>query len=165
LKHSSLKKILRFAAVSIAVGAWASAHADETTLCQPHEEIYFSCPTGKKIISLCASGNISPDNGYVQYRFGTPDHVELQFPNKPYPPKSRFLIGDILGGNVNYVHIKFKSGKYNYVVYQGLPSGLYIKKNGRLVSNLVCDQGIYQQLSRRAYRGMRTAQPVEGVDN
>jgi hypothetical protein len=155
----------RFANLSIMVSLGASAHADETTLCQPHEEIYFSCPTGNKTISLCASGNISPSNGYVQYRFGTPDHIELQFPDKPYPPKNRFLLSDISEGNLNYTHIKFKSGEYNYVIYQGMPNGLYIKKNGKLVSNLICEQGIYQHLGQRAYRGIQTAPPVDGIDN
>lgn len=165
MKYASFGELLRLATVLVTVGAGASAHADETTLCQPHEEIYFSCPAGNKIISLCASGNISPNNGYVQYRFGTLDRLELQFPNKPNPPKSRFLISDISEGNANYVHVKFKSGEYNYVIYQGVSNGLYIKKNGRLISNLICGQGIYQQLSQRAYRGILTAQPVDGIDN
>ena len=165
MKHISLNAISRLAALAVMTSIGASAYADEATLCQPHEEIYFSCSAVNKIISLCASGNISPSNGYVQYRFGTPDHVELQFPNKPYPPKNRLLISDISGGNLNYTHIKFKSGEYNYVIYQGFPSGLYIKKNGKLVSNLICEQGVYQQLNRRAYRGIRTVPPVDGIDN
>ncbi|CAN0625838.1 protein of unknown function [Burkholderia multivorans] len=70
----------------VAVGVCASVHADEATLCQPHEEIYFSCLVGRRIISLCASGNISPSNGCVQYRFGELNHVKLQFPGKLHPP-------------------------------------------------------------------------------
>ncbi|MCC8403888.1 hypothetical protein LJ655_18675 [Paraburkholderia sp. MMS20-SJTN17] len=147
------------------VSIGADAYADEATLCQLHEEVYFSCQTENKIISLCASGNISPNNGYVQYRFGTLDQIELQYPDRPYPPKNRFLISDVAEGSVSFTHVKFKSGEYNYVIYQGFPSGLYIKRKGKLVSNLTCGDGIYQRLSQRAYRGMRTAPPVAGVDN
>jgi hypothetical protein len=127
--------------------------------------VYFSCPIYKKIISLCASGNISPNNGYVQYRFGTADHIELEFPGKPYPPRNRFSISDISEGNLNFTHIKFNSGNYNYVVYQGFPSGVYVKKSGKLVSNLFCEKGIYQRISPRAFRGIKTVAPVDGIDN
>lgn len=165
MRKISFNQAPRLVILLIMASIRASAHADETTLCQSFEEVYFSCPIGGKIISLCASGNISPNNGYVQYRFGTPDYIELQFPSNSYSPKNRFLISDISDGNLSFTHIKFKSGEYNYVIYQGSPSGLYIKKNGKLVSNLVCEQGVYQQLSPRAYRGIRTVAPVDGIDN
>jgi hypothetical protein len=141
------------------------AQADEMTLCHQHEEIYFSCSTGNKIVSLCASGNISPSNGYVQYRFGTPDHIELEFPSEPNPPRKSFSISDISGGNLNFVHVRFKSGGYDYVIYQGFPSGVYVKKNGKAVLNSTCTAGVYQQLSQRAYRGIRTTAPIDDVDN
>ncbi|NTX26553.1 hypothetical protein HT746_05275 [Burkholderia pyrrocinia] len=147
------------------LGIKGEAHAVEITLCQSHEEIYFSCSLGGKIISLCASGNVSPNNGYVQYRYGVLDHIEIQFPNKPYPPNARFEISDISAGNLNYVHIKFKSGKYDYVIYQGSPSGVYIKKRGNLISNKICEQGEYRQLNQRIFRGIKTGPPVDGVDN
>jgi len=142
-----------------------NAYADEATLCKAHEEVYFSCTSEKKIISLCASGNISPDNGYVQYRFGMADHIELEFPKRPYPPRNRFTISDISEGNLNFTHIKFNSGKFNYVVFQGFPSGIYIKKSGKLLSSRFCDKGIYQSVSPRAFRGIETVAPVDEIDN
>lgn len=142
-----------------------NAYADEVTLCQSHEEVYFSCPTEGKVISVCASGNISPDNGYVQYRFGTPDRIELQSPGKPYPPRNRFSMSEISEGNINFTHLKFKCGKYDYVVYQGFPSGIYIKKGGKLVSNRICEHGSYQKISPRALRGIETVAPIDGIDN
>ncbi|WP_175003628.1 hypothetical protein [Burkholderia lata] len=141
------------------------AHAEEITLCQPHEEIYISCPVGGKLVSLCASGNISPNNGYVQYRYGLPERVELQFPKNPNPPGKEMTISDISAGNLNFIHIKFRTGVYDYVIYQGSPSGVYVKKHGRLVSNHMCAQGMYQQLNQRIFRGLRTASPVSGVDD
>jgi hypothetical protein len=142
-----------------------NAYAEELTLCKAHEEVYFSCAVDKEIVSLCASGNISPDNGYVQYRFGTEDHIELEFPKMPYPPRNRFNISDISGGNLSFTHIKFNSGKYNYVVYQGFPSGVYVRKSGKQVSNLSCEKGIYQRISPRAFRGIKTVAPVDEIDN
>jgi hypothetical protein len=141
------------------------AGADENTLCQPHEEVYFSCQIGGKVMSVCASGNISPDNGYVQYRFGRIGNIELEYPEKPYPPKKLFSISDISEGNINFTHVKFDSGKYHYVLYQGEPSGIYIKRRGEVISNRTCDPGTYQPISPRAFRGMKTVSPIDGIDN
>ena len=139
--------------------AYCPITSSEETMCSAHEEIYFSCPVGKKIISVCASGNISPESGYVQYRFGRPGSPELEFPTKSYPPKDRFSISDFHGGNTNSVHLKFKTGGYTYVVFQSATSGVYVEKNGRVVRNLVCDGGQYRQISPRAKRGIKTVLP------
>jgi hypothetical protein len=136
----------------------------EETMCYAHEEIYFSCPVDKKTISICASGNISPKNGYVQYRFGRPGKPELEYPAESNPPMNKFSISDFHGGNVNSVHLKFKSGKYIYVVYQSATSGVYVTKNGRVIRNLLCGGGQYRQISPRAKRGIITAAPDDNDD-
>lgn len=137
------------------------AEADEITLCQPHEEVYFSCPIDGKVLSVCASGNISPDNGYVQYRFGRIGSIELEYPEKPYPPRKLFSISDISEGSITFTHLKFYSGRYHYVLYQGDPSGIYIKRGGKVVSNRTCDPGAYQPVSPRAFRGIKTVAPID----
>ncbi|WP_133300348.1 hypothetical protein [Paraburkholderia lacunae] len=137
----------------------------EATLCQSHEEVYFSCPTDGKVLSVCASGNISPDNGYVQYRFGRVGRIELEYPEKPYPPRKLFSISHISGGNLSFTHFKFSSRGYHYVLYQGDPSGIYIKRNGKVVSNRICDPGTYQPISPRVFRGVKTVPPIDGIDN
>jgi hypothetical protein len=138
--------------------------ADEKTMCYAHEEIYFSCPIGRRIVSVCASGNISPKNGYVQYRFGRPGKSEFEFPTEPYSPLNRFSISEFSGGSVNSTHLKFKSGKYTYVIYQSATNGVYVRKNGRVIANLSCDGGIYQVISPRAMRGIKTIAPDDNDD-
>jgi hypothetical protein len=147
------------------------AHADsrqdripEETMCYPHEEIYFSCAVGSKIVSVCASGNISPKNGYVKYRFGRPDKPELEYPTESVPPKDQFSISDFSGGSVNSIHLKFRSGGYIYVVYESATSGVYVIKNGKTVVNLLCDRGHYRQISPRAMRGIKTVEPDDNDD-
>jgi hypothetical protein len=136
----------------------------EETMCYPHEEIYFSCPIGRKIVSVCAAGNISPKNGYVQYRFGRPGKPELEFPAEPGPPMDWFSITDFLGGSVNSTHLKFNSSGYDYVIYQSATSGVYVKKNGKTIVNLSCGDGYYQQISPRAMRGIKTVEPDDNDD-
>ncbi|WP_250460490.1 MULTISPECIES: hypothetical protein [unclassified Caballeronia] len=143
----------------------ASAEArTEQTLCHAFEEIYFSCQMDRKIVSICASGNISPDNGYVQYRYGTVNQLDLQYPDVPLSPRHRIAISDTSGGNAQYTHVKFRQSGFDYVLYQGFPSGLYVKKNGRTVFNKTCQPGEFQKLSQRAYRGIETVAPQDGVD-
>jgi len=157
----SLNAIIPFAFIS----SPSLANTNEITLCQQHEEIYFSCKIANDIASICASGNISPNNGYVQYRFGRENKIDLEFPSKPYPPRNRFSISDISVGSVNSTHLKFKSGGYDYVLYDSSMSGIYVKKNGKIISNLICEPGIYNKISPRAFRGIKTTPPVNGIDD
>ena len=50
------------------------------TLCASDERIIFSCPIRRpaKIVSLCASKNLTSERGYLQYRFGVPEKIELE---------------------------------------------------------------------------------------
>jgi hypothetical protein len=157
--------IIRASFLTGLILACAKSEADEPSLCQPHEEVYFSCAIGGKIMSVCASGNISPDSGYVQYRFGRNEKIELEFTSKPYPPRKSFSISDISEGNLRFTHLKFSSGSYHYVVYQGSPSGIYVKKKEKVISNRVCDPGTDQPISPRAFRGIKTVAPIDGIDN
>lgn len=141
------------------------AGASEVTLCQSHEEVYFNCQSDGRLLSVCASGNVSPDNGYVQYRFGVNKKIELEYPRKSYPPRKRFSISDIAEGNANFTHLKFNSGGFHYVLYQGDSSGIYVKRNGRVISSRRCDSGVYQPISPRAFRGIETVPPIDGIDN
>lgn len=143
----------------------AKSGAEEPTLCQPHEEVYFSCHSVGKIISICASGNISPDNGYVQYRFGVNEKIEFEYPSEPFPPLMWFSISDIYEGGLSFTHLKFSSNRFHYVLYQGDISGIYIKRNGRVVSNHQCDHGAHQPLNPRVFRGIKTVAPIDGIDN
>jgi hypothetical protein len=144
---------------------FAKAEADGATLCILHEEVYFSCPIGGRVMSVCASGNISPDNGYVQYRFGRMGKIEHEFPGKPSPPRKTFSISDISEGNSRFTHLKFNTGRYHYVLYQGSPSGIYVKKDGKVVSNRNCDPGTAEPINPRAFRGIKTVEPIDGIDN
>jgi hypothetical protein len=76
----------------------AAAYEDDATLCTSYEEVYLSCHSRGKIISLCASGNILPDNGYVQYRFGTTEQTEFEFPKKLIHLEAASVSAIFLGG-------------------------------------------------------------------
>ncbi|MGF6260799.1 hypothetical protein OKW49_001700 [Paraburkholderia youngii] len=72
--------------------------------------------------------------------------MEMEFPKKPLPSKQWFSISDIHEGGMNFTHLKFNAGRYRYVLYQGFPRGIYIKRDGKTVSNHICDDGAYQPI-------------------
>jgi len=59
------------------------------SLCATEETVVFSCRTvGKKakLLSLCGSKVLDEKTGYIQYRFGQPGNVELEFPKEKQIP-------------------------------------------------------------------------------
>jgi hypothetical protein len=68
-------------------GASPSAY----TLCHTDETVVFSCATGTHFLSICASPNLSKEAGYLQYRYGSKDKLELVYPTTPQPPTGLFV--------------------------------------------------------------------------
>ena len=130
----------------------AEAQTTTATLCADNETALFTCPIGAKTLSLCASSPLTPESGYVQYRFGSAAKVELEFPgSKVHPRNSLTLFGS--GFARGYVaHLNFNVGAYTYVVYDrlvgafqnGRPeghdhyAGVIVAKRGKVVSRLPC---------------------------
>jgi hypothetical protein len=129
----------------------------DATLCTSQENIYFSCPLdGGKIVSVCASGNDKPSTGYVQYRYGTPEKVELIYPRKEVSPMGRFFVVNASEGSVNKDIIKFKNGKYTYIVAQASVSSLTVLKDDKVVLRKTCGEGGNAFVSRAARKGIDT---------
>ena len=125
--------------------------ANAATLCAPDETVLFNCSaTEKRIISVCASQDLAPDHGFLQYRFGRPGKVELTVPADNTTPPSQSAIGGSLifsGGGGAY--LRFTVGAYQYVVFTATgkwgPSGsvagaqgVAVQKNGKEFSNFPC---------------------------
>lgn len=104
----------------ILAGLFAShivvAAAGEQTLCHDNETAVFSChiKESAKIASICVatatdSTDAQNDVGYVQYRFGRRDKIELEFPTNKQASKQRFYV---MSNNA----IAFVSGSHLYTV-------------------------------------------------
>ena len=88
------------------------------SLCARDERIIFSCPVKKpaKIVSLCASKNLSADQGYLQYRFGLPGKVELEFPKERTGTQQRFQYTHYFRAQVDLTEISFSNNGYEYQI-------------------------------------------------
>jgi len=125
----------------------------QASFCTPLETVVFSCRTGTKMVSVCASKDASARSGYVQYRFGPPasrDPLELTVPaDEPLPPKA--ATGENVpysGGGASW--LRFKNGPYAYVVYTGIGNwgpngskltldGVAVERGGKTVTVLPCN--------------------------
>ncbi|MES2047077.1 MAG: hypothetical protein V4447_01655 [Pseudomonadota bacterium] len=63
------------------------------SLCKPKEVLYYSCKIAgtQKLVSLCGS-TLNEANGFwLQYRFGRPGQLELEYPESRGKPKPLFI--------------------------------------------------------------------------
>lgn len=62
------------------------------TLCAKEERVIFACVLRRpaKVVSICASKELTRDTGYLQYRFGLPARIELEFPKERNGTQKKF---------------------------------------------------------------------------
>ncbi|MDY7786485.1 hypothetical protein U0E10_01015 [Burkholderia ubonensis] len=162
--------LMMIAVANVLVSGKAANFLGATNLCRQGEVEYFSCELqdSNKMASVCAANNISPDHGYVQYRFGTRGYIEYRFPDKLLPPRGKISIVDVsrlpdgLGS-----HLKFVSGRYTYVVSNALvPGEVYVEKDGKIVFDKICKGSTYKPFNNAARRGLEygVADSVDELD-
>lgn len=125
----------------------------KNTLCLKNEKIVFSCQLDKRMVSLCSPAG---QEKTLIYRYGASNKIELVHPAVGGDEKGAFTKSSkpMFGGGISYVN--FQRGEYEYSVYsklgrsQGVPQedrdpefedGIVIKKAGKEVKKLVCDDG------------------------
>lgn len=93
------------------------------SLCAKDERILFSCTvkgTAKhpvKIASLCGSRDIDKERGYLQYRFGLPGAIELEFPKDRQGTQQQFRYSHYFRYQVDLTEINFQIDIYEYSVF------------------------------------------------
>lgn len=88
------------------------------TLCAKNERVIFSCPikSPAKIVSLCASKDLTSDRGYLQYRFGLPEKIELEFPKERTGTQQKFQYSHYFRAQVDMTEIGFSINGYQYQI-------------------------------------------------
>jgi hypothetical protein len=134
----------RLALVAALLSVLPSGAATGASHCGAEEETLFTCNTGRKLVSVCGSRDLSASFGFVQYRFGPPAAPELVYPpvDADWRAVTRGSVLTYAGGGGAY--LAFSSGPYRYVVYTaigrglGKKAGVVVEKNGKRVANLPC---------------------------
>ncbi|MGZ8189068.1 MAG: hypothetical protein ACXWTN_09945 [Methylosarcina sp.] len=112
-------------------------------LCRNSEQTIFSCITNKssKLISVCASPTLDKKDSYIQYRFGTREKIELQFPAEKNNSIPQFKFDHYFRYQVDRTELSFSIGPHRYAVfhfYEGdieppeTREGITVSKSGDL---------------------------------
>lgn len=128
--------------------ALAATPGASATLCAAAEQVVLSCMTGVRWLSLCASADFDGEQGYLQYRYGVPGRIELEFPRQRSEWRRR------IRASVNHPtnddgskgvagEIEFAQGSYayrvEYLLDAGQPSGgVTVSKASRQVAEHDC---------------------------
>ena len=100
-------------------GAQTGSAMQANSLCAKNEHIIFSCAVNRtaKIVSLCASSDFAKERGYLQYRFGLPGKIELEFPKERQGTQQKFQYSHYFRAQVDLTEITFTIGGYEYSVF------------------------------------------------
>jgi hypothetical protein len=134
----------------------SSQPSQTDSLCSKSEHIIFSCRlkgSGKasaaraaKIVSLCASADLDSEHGYLQYRFGLPNRIELEFPKSREGTQQKFTYTHYFRFQVDLTEISFNIDDYEYSIlddYNGeekpaiILQGVSVKAPGRAQDSML----------------------------
>lgn len=137
-----------FAISLIAATSWAAA-SPAPTLCNADELVIFSCATGARVASICASKSLSKTDGYMQYRFGRNENVELSYPELGAKSVDIYTSGTMMFSGGGGAWLRFKKGPFSYTIFtatgkwgsSGSPlgvGGVAVQKDGKEFANFRC---------------------------
>ena len=140
----ALAAVVMLCAVSFAADEGAPA---PQTLCTGQEAAIFSCSVlSGKIVSLCASPDLSRNSGYLQYRYGhSADSLELQFPKDARRADDTFKFMQQYFAKGGTTALSFWVGPYRYSVFRTTSAfgfngaGIIVSRDSRRVAYMRCN--------------------------
>ncbi len=99
--------------------AQAAPKSQTQSLCRDEEKVIFSCAVapGARIVSLCASNTLDHRRGYLQYRYGKPGAIELQFPQPRANTQLAFRYAHYFRTQVDRTEVSFDNQGYHYTLF------------------------------------------------
>lgn len=168
-----ITSLCNVALLFVSLDSWAKdPYVDiDTTMCREGETIYISCALDGgadpysyigAIASVCAKNNVSPETGYVQYRYGKPADgrdsqiTEMEFPTRKVPPRGIFKIYSSDNPNSIAIALRFTSGKYVYSFERHGLDGYYVivRQQGKKVFQKSCTLPGKNYLIGQSYEGI-----------
>lgn len=142
--------------VAILLAVFSAQSLAENSHCSKNEKVVFSCKLSKKVVSICASEDLSSTSGYMQYRFGKVGAPELGISRLNEHPLKLVEVETYQAASGLSGSISFKEAEYSYTVYWSSyrsdrtssngssvwlgESGLTVTHSGKIVSNSKCAQ-------------------------
>lgn len=93
---------------------------DLDSLCTDDEQILLNWSTFKdgKLASLCGSKDFGKDTGYIQYRFGRPGKIELEFPKNKKDTQEVFDYSNLTRPRLNRTLVGFNTDRRYLLTYE-----------------------------------------------
>jgi hypothetical protein len=115
--HAFIRTPMRYCFFILVLLSFSAIAADG--LCLDREQTVFSCTTDRasKLISVCASPALDKKDSYLQYRFGTREKIELQFPAEKNSSIPQFKFEHYFRYRVDRSELSFSIGPYRYAVF------------------------------------------------
>jgi len=115
--------------------------AQEGNLCLPEEKVVFACAIEERLVSVCASPDLSRKSGYLQFRSGHPERIEIAWPEARYPRRH------VTRGNLFYagqigVYLRFTMGRTDFVVFSAGANrnGVVLQQDGAIRKKNLCKE-------------------------
>lgn len=164
-------KIVTGFVAGIALGlAWAAQANAASGHCSAEETVVFSCSVGKKTVSVCASADLSPTTGSLQYRFGAlgANALEMTYPELSVRPASVIQAGALVYSGGGGAYMRFTKGDYAYVVYTGSgrgwdKEGVAIERNGKITTSFACKDEAVSIMGRDFFE--KAGLPIDETNN
>jgi hypothetical protein len=136
----------------VALSPWSIARAPNdkkaspASHCNVEETIVFSCPVkGQKIVSVCASNDLTATTGSLIYRFGKKNQIEKTLPDRAEAWRSTVRLGNVMYAGGGGFYVGFKSNEYTYVAYSAVGRG-WGTKDGLMVMKGEEELSVYRCL-------------------
>ncbi len=132
-----------------ALGLSPARGAPAATYCRADESIVFSCDFGSHTASVCASREIAPGKGFLQYRFGHLDRVLMSYPPADTRPADAFTVGTLMFSGGGGAWLRFEDQRIRYTVFtaigrwnpKGRPlevAGVVMEQDGKEMATMSC---------------------------
>jgi hypothetical protein len=131
-------------AVHAEVMALEATVARAASLCKADETILFSCRAGTRTISVCATADLSPTKGRLEYRAAREGRAEITLPADNRHPAQSVRAGNFMMGMGEGSYLRFSNAGTDYLPYSasgrfGDSQGITVESNGAPVAQLECD--------------------------
>lgn len=118
------------------------------TLCNSDEKIAFPCwVSGSKMVSLCASPDLSKTTGYLQYRFGNSASIELDYPQRQVSPASAFKYLQYYFPKGGTTAMSFTLSAYRYSLFRTTSAFGYNGAGARLIQRACLNAYLHAVIS------------------
>ena len=147
-----------------------ASEASAPSHCTAEETTLFACSTGRKLLSVCATADLSKDAGAVQYRFGAPGRGAFVLPPAGADWRASTRAGRLMFSGGGGAYLAFANPPYRYVVYSAIGSGwgskagVVVEKHGQPIASLPCRGAATSTLGPELFERAGIVEDTQGFE-